>query len=188
MEGMKQLLDQLRATNVTSVVHQKPYPAILPTRPELSQAGKTVLITGGGGSIGLSIGKAFVQASAATIIITGRRAAILEAAVSQLEEEGKAVGSKTKILARTCDMADVDSIESLWQGLSDDGINVEVYINNAASFSDQASMLDVGAHKVWSHMETNAKGPLYFTDRFCAQSVGKQKVCLGRLFRQHSVD
>lgn len=34
----------------TAAYHDKPYPSISPTRPELSLKGKTILITGGGES------------------------------------------------------------------------------------------------------------------------------------------
>ena len=43
----------------TKTFHSKSYPAISPTRPELSTAGKVVLITGGGSGIGPSITNAF---------------------------------------------------------------------------------------------------------------------------------
>lgn len=175
-EQIKLVLDQIRQTNVTKTVHEKPYPSIFPTRSELSQAGKVVLITGGGGVIGLAIGKAFVRASAATIIIIGRRAAALESAVTELEQEAQSAGTNTKVVARTCDMGDVTDIAKFWEQLKKDGIAVDVYINNAAKFTEPKPMLELGAGEIWSQIETNAKGPIYFTDAFCKQSAGKQKV------------
>lgn len=176
MQPMQELLQALRATNVTRVVHDTPYAAILPTRPELSQSGRTVLITGGGGVLGLAIGKAFVQAHAGTVILTGRRASALETAVSELEQKASLVGSKTKIIAKTCDMADVNAITAFWQKLKEAGVSVDVYINNAASFSDETTLLDLGAEQVWYSLDVNARGPLFFTDEFCKQSAGNQKV------------
>ncbi|KAF5662570.1 peroxisomal short-chain alcohol dehydrogenase [Fusarium circinatum] len=48
-----------RATDVTKTVHSEPYDAISTTNPNLSQAGKTILITGGGTTIGNAIGCSF---------------------------------------------------------------------------------------------------------------------------------
>jgi hypothetical protein len=37
---------------ITKTVHRDPYPAISPEKPENSQAGKIIIITGGGSGIG----------------------------------------------------------------------------------------------------------------------------------------
>ena len=89
MQQMQEALTAVAATNVTRTVHQKAYPAISPTRPELNQAGRVVIITGGGTGIGSSIAQSFVRASADTIIIIGRREAVLKTAVTQLEAVAK---------------------------------------------------------------------------------------------------
>ncbi|KAG7410597.1 hypothetical protein Forpe1208_v010670 [Fusarium oxysporum f. sp. rapae] len=45
-------------------LHKKPYHAIYPTRPELSQEGRTILITGGNSGIGFPIARSFVISKA----------------------------------------------------------------------------------------------------------------------------
>ena len=171
---MEQLLKQLRATNVTQTIHDKPYDAFSPARPELNQSGKTVLITGGGGTLGLAAARAFVRAKAKTIILIGRRAVVLDAAISELRDEANAAG--TQLIAQTCDMGNIDSITGLWEKLKKDGISLDVFVNNATSTSDETPMLDLGADQVWFHIDNNAKGPLFFADKFCKQSTGGQKV------------
>jgi NAD(P)-dependent dehydrogenase (short-subunit alcohol dehydrogenase family) len=54
--------------------HNDTYDKIDPKRPELSQAGKNIVITGGGSGIGREIAIAFAQAGAANIHILGRTA------------------------------------------------------------------------------------------------------------------
>src|SRR4051812_3096366 len=87
-------------TQFTKITHHSPYPTISPTRPELSQAGKTVFITGGGTGVGFAIAKGFILASAATVIINGRRADVLEAAGAKLQNEAAEIGKPTKILVK----------------------------------------------------------------------------------------
>jgi FlaA1/EpsC-like NDP-sugar epimerase len=112
------VLNELRQTNVTPTIHRTPYDAISPTRPELSQAGRVVLITGGATGAGYAMARAFVQASASTIVIVGRRTHVLEAAQSKLEAEAKTTGQQTNIITRQCDVSDSSDINTLWEDSS----------------------------------------------------------------------
>jgi NAD(P)-dependent dehydrogenase (short-subunit alcohol dehydrogenase family) len=167
-----QVLNDIRYTNVTKTVHTKPYDAISPTRPELSQAGKTILITGGGTNVGLAIAHSFVRASAQTVIVVGRRIDVLEAARAKLEAEGTA----TKIIARACDLVKTSDIDALWKYLSDEGITVDVLVSNAAKFTEPKPLMELGFEEVWSQVDANLKAPMYLTDRFYKQAGDKQKV------------
>jgi NAD(P)-dependent dehydrogenase (short-subunit alcohol dehydrogenase family) len=70
-----------------STFRKQPYAAIDPNLPALSAQGKVVFITGGGTGIGHSIARAFATAHAKVIIITGRRAHVVENAASKLAAE-----------------------------------------------------------------------------------------------------
>ena len=65
--------------------HNDTYDAILPTRKELSQRGKTVVITGAGQGIGREVAKAFAEAEATSIHILGRTKQTLEETQSLVE-------------------------------------------------------------------------------------------------------
>lgn len=83
---IRQIFEDLARTNVTKTIRKDVYPAISPSRPELSQAGKVVLFTGGGTGLGFNVAKSVVQASADTVIIIGRRLEKLETAASTLRQ------------------------------------------------------------------------------------------------------
>ncbi|KAK4233217.1 hypothetical protein C8A03DRAFT_48167 [Achaetomium macrosporum] len=134
-------------------IHKQPYAGISPSRPELSQAGKTVLVLGGSISIGLAIAKAFVQASASHVIVTGRRQAVLENAVAELKAEAK--GSGTTITGIASDMADLADSEKLWNDLKHSGSVVDVLVLNGVAAGPAKPLLEVGLDSVWKVFETN---------------------------------
>ncbi|KAF2831613.1 NAD(P)-binding protein [Ophiobolus disseminans] len=166
------IINGIKNTNVTKTIHGKSYDAISPKRPELSQSGKTVLITGGGTNIGLAIAHSFVNASASTVIIVGRRADVLETARAELEA---AAGQATKIIVRVCDIGKTDDVDALWNHLRDENIFVDVFISNAAKFTDPSTMMDLGYEETWAHMATNLQAPMYLTDKFYKQAGDKPK-------------
>jgi hypothetical protein len=180
-----EILDEIRKTNITKTIHSEPYDAVSPTRPELSQAGRTVLITGGGTGAGFAMARAFIQASASTIVIIGRRAEVLETARLKLEDEVKSTGMATKIIVRPCDGTSVLDIDALWLYLSEQNITVDVYVANAAKFTEPTPMMELGTEEVWSQFQTNLWSPLYFTEKFYKQPGDKPKVSKSYSFRDY---
>lgn len=170
------ILNNIRETNVTKTTHKTVYSAVSPTRSELNQAGKTILITGGGTNTGLAIAHSFVRASAFRVVIVGRRAEVLEVAKSKLEVEVKLMGSSTEIIARVCDIVKTTDVDALWKYLDDEDITVDVFVSNAAKFTEPEPMFKLGFNEVWSQMEANLKAPMYFAEKFYKQNEGKQKV------------
>lgn len=176
MAEIQQILKSLAATSVTKTIHVEPYAALSLSKPELSQAGRVVLVTGGGTGVGNSIARSFVKASADTVIIIGRRSDVLATAASGLEELVKTTGSTTKIIAATCDVVDIAQVDALWKDLATQGITVDVFVANVAKFTEPKPILELGTAEVWSQLEANVKAPLYFAEKFCAQPGDKQRV------------
>jgi NAD(P)-dependent dehydrogenase (short-subunit alcohol dehydrogenase family) len=177
--SVEEILRDIRKSNVTSTIHETPYAAISPTRPELSQKGRAVLITGGGTGAGFAMARAFVRASASTVIIIGRRAGILEAAKGKLEEEAKTTATYSNIRIKACDVLNFQEVDKLWKELEDEVVGgVDVYVANAAKFTEPQPMFELGVEEVWSQVETNVKSPLYFAEKFWKQpgTGEKQKV------------
>lgn len=150
--------------------HRKPYEAISPSRPELSQAGRTVLVTGGNSGIGYAIARNFIKAGAKRVIILGRRPDVVKAAAKKLAQEANDSGSSTVADGRICDIASLESTEALWSGLQKDGIYVDVLVLNAAAAGRVAPILESGLKNVWADYETNVRSSLDFAERFYKQN------------------
>ncbi|KKY31591.1 putative short chain dehydrogenase [Diaporthe ampelina] len=165
-------------TNFTKTVHRTSYPSIDPARPELSQAGRTVLITGGGTGIGLAIGKAFGQAGAKRVIAVGRRASVLADGAKAIEEAAKQAGKDVEVIHQTLDVTDKAGVAALWSGLKDKGIIVDVLVLNAAKFSPMQPLVDLGSDEVWSMFEANVHGPLMLSEAFVKQGGDSPKALI----------
>lgn len=152
----------------TKTVHRTPYPEISPSRPELSQAGKTVLITGGHTVIGYAIARAFAQASAERIVIVGRRSDLVPSAASRLGAQFPEV----KVSGRVCDVSDLAAVDNLWKDLAKEDIIVDVVVLNAAKVST-APILDLGRDAVWSEYLLRVRTNLDFSERIYKQPNAK---------------
>lgn len=86
--------------------HNDTYEAINPTRPELSQAGKVIVITGAGQGIGREVVDAYAQAGATTLHILGRTQRTLEETKNIVEQRYP----KTQITVHVADVSDKDAI------------------------------------------------------------------------------
>ncbi|KAJ4483557.1 short-chain dehydrogenase/reductase [Lentinula aciculospora] len=162
--------------SLTSTYHRDTYPTISPTRPSLSQAGKAVLITGGGSGIGFEIARSFAKANASKVIIIGRRSAVLDDATEKLREEFK--GSPTEFIARQGDIGDDASITSVWDFLHSQSILVHVLVLNAASlFPMGPDTLKMDKRELMESFDINVGGNFSMTVKFVNQplrSTGQQ--------------
>ncbi len=172
MDSLAELMD----TDFTPTIHKTVYPAISPTRPETSQTGRVVLITGGGTGIGKSIAEHFVLASASHVIIVGRRLDILTATATELSQRAQSTGSPSQLLTYQVDVTKSSDVDILFDELATKKLTVDVLVLNAAKFAGLTPLLEVGANELWTHMEANVKGPMLLTGRFMKQNLGKQKV------------
>ena len=177
MSGLEELFD-ISKTDITTTIHRESYPAISPSKPELSQAGRVVLIPGGGTGVGFATARSFVRASAKTIIILGRRAHVLAEAASRLEEETQAVGTSTQIITYPCDVVNMAEVDAFWKEIGARGITIDVFVANVAKITEPKPLLELGVDEVWSQIETNVKSPLYFSEKFYSQPGEKQKVII----------
>ncbi|KIK66731.1 hypothetical protein GYMLUDRAFT_238967 [Collybiopsis luxurians FD-317 M1] len=157
--------------SLTATYHTTTYPAISPTKLSLSQAGKTILITGGGGGIGFEIARSFAKASAARVIIIGRRSGLLDEAVVKLRDEFGTTGP-TEFMACQGDISNDESITALWEYLHSQNIFVHVLILNAAHFEPTGpDTLSMDRKKFKQAFDTNVTGNFYMSAKFVQQTT-----------------
>jgi len=155
---------------LTPTHHRDTYPSISPNKPSLTQAGKTILITGGGGGIGFEIARSFAKASASRIIIVGRRAGVLGEAVGKLRDEFQSGG--TEFMAHQADIASDTSITSLWEFLHSKGILVHVLVLNAAHFDPIApDTISIAKKELMEAFDINVGGNFLMSANLFKQAL-----------------
>ncbi|KAI8650530.1 hypothetical protein NCS57_01387100 [Fusarium keratoplasticum] len=151
--------------SLTSVVHRESYPSISPTRSELSQASRTVLVAGGSTGIGFSIAESFGAAGATRIILTGRRRSALDEALAKI----KKAYPNVKTLGLVSDFGDDTDVEKLWSGLRQGGIFVDILVLNAAKMWLPNTLLGLGSQTVKDGFAFNVVSPFLWIEWFYKQ-------------------
>ncbi|RSL61400.1 hypothetical protein CEP53_005130 [Fusarium sp. AF-6] len=146
-------------------IHDKPYEAISPQRPELSQAGRTVLVCGGSTGIGHAIARNYCVAGASSVILLGRRADVLNDAVAKLNE----AHPNTTVTGRVCDVHVRDQVQKLLDDLEKEEVAIDVLVLNAVGIPAMQPILEQGADRLWQDFENNIHTPLYIVERFYQQ-------------------
>ncbi|OJD16267.1 hypothetical protein AJ78_03558 [Emergomyces pasteurianus Ep9510] len=148
----------------TKIVHKTPYAAISPTSTEHSQAGQTVVVTGGGGGIGLAIARAFVQAGAERIILLGRRSEVLFDAVNQLRKEAPEYSGDLQALP--CDITDTSRVALFWDQLREQCTAVDVLVLNAGVIGPLGDIVKSKNNDAWAAFDANGRANLDMTQHF----------------------
>lgn len=152
-------------------IHNEAYPAISPTRPELSQAGKTVLITGGSVGIGYAIATGFAEAGVKHIILIGRRKHVNISSAEKLH----AAYPHVQVEGRECDIGDLELTEALWADLAEKNIFVDILVLNAVKYPKPKSLLELGRDGIWDNLTVNVRSVIDYTERFHKQPNGEQR-------------
>jgi len=161
-------------TPLIETYHKKPYAAISPRRPELSQKGKTVVVAGGSSGIGFAIARAFVHAEASHVIILGRRDDVAQEAAADLLKEA-IDGASTKVSAVSCDIADLADTEKLWTEFKESGTIIDILVMNAAVVGNSGPILEASLNSVWNAFEANVRSLLDFAGRLYKQEGGEDR-------------
>ena len=128
----------------TKTIHRSVYPAISPTNPSNSAAGKVVLVTGGGSGLGKHIAIAFNQARAKAIIITGRRENVLREAAAELKKSGDA-----KVLFYQADVTDEVALNKAFASAADEVGPIDVVVANAGYMATPEAAAEADVADWW---------------------------------------
>jgi gluconate 5-dehydrogenase len=120
-------------------------------------SGKTALVTGSSGGIGLTMARGLAEAGA-TIVLNGRNAPKLAAATRELSAAGHAVSS------RAFDVADEAAVLAAFAEMDASGVVIDVLVNNAG----------VNLRKPMVEMTTDEWRGVIETDLTAAFQVGRE--------------
>jgi uncharacterized oxidoreductase len=130
-------------------------------------SGRTILVTGGNGGIGLALAKKFVEQDN-EVVITGRNRAKLDAAVQ----------ATPKLRAIQSDASDPAAIAALAQQMKDDYPKLDVLVNNAGvMIYRNLAAPDGDLAALTSEVDINVNGPV----RLVAALVGQLKANKGTI-------
>lgn len=118
---------------LTKTGHRDPYPAISPEKPENSQKGKIIIITGGGAGIGAAAAKVWARAGASGIVIAARRLETLE----EVAKDIKASNPASQVLPVKADISLEEDVKNLFASVQKIfGRPADVLLNNAGYLAD----------------------------------------------------
>lgn len=145
----------------TSTWHSNTYPALSPTRPELSAKGKTVLITGGGTGIGAETAAYFAEAGASRIALLGRREQPLVDTKASLEQRFPGL----EVFIAPTDVTNKKQVAAAFDTFLGNG-KLHVLVSNAAIIGPQDSVEDVESEAFMESIHQNVKGSLLVAQAF----------------------
>ncbi len=146
----------------TKTWHTTVYPSVSPSRPELSVAGKVVLITGGGAGLGPHIAHAFATAGSTSIALVGRTLSTLQSTAASLRSSFPGI----KVLTLVADIADKPAVDAAFAETRAKLGLIDILISNAAYFPDAAPIRDADIDEWWKGMTVNVRGNLVLVQAF----------------------
>ena len=129
--------------------------------------GNTVLITGGGGGLGLALAKAFV-ASQNTVIICDKSQESIDLALQDLEA----------VHGFVCDITDSQQRNDLFEKVCSRFPEINILINNAAICTEMDFIKPLPIGKIEAEINTNFTAPLDLIRLFLPLFLNKQSAAI----------
>jgi NAD(P)-dependent dehydrogenase (short-subunit alcohol dehydrogenase family) len=158
----------------TKTWHNTSYPAISPSNPALSVAGKNIVITGGGSGIGSATALSFARAGANSITLLGRRKNLLDDTAAKIHQAVSGV----QVLALKADLLDLSSLERAFQEVKTSFGTIDVLVSNAGFLSTPTSVLKSEEKDWWMSFQTNVLGTYNIVRAFVPFSTPGESVFL----------
>lgn len=115
--------------NFTPTLHNDIYPRIDPTKSNLSQPGKVVLVTGSGRGIGRSTALRYAEAGVAAIILCARTAVQVDETQSQIKQ----INPSSRIYKHAVDVPNESQVFAMADAVRNEEGRLDVLINNAGT-------------------------------------------------------
>lgn len=125
-----------------------------PTRTDLSQPGKVVLITGAGRGIGRSIALRYAESGPACIIVCARTGSELDT----LETEIKSINSTIRVRKFSIDICNKEHVALVLKTVSEEERKLNVLVNNAGTSCAWTPIADSDEEAYWETFHLNLKG------------------------------
>ncbi|KAK5656637.1 hypothetical protein OQA88_4617 [Cercophora sp. LCS_1] len=153
----------LTSLQFTRNVYQDVYPSIDPTKPELSLAGKVVIITGASRGIGaMGIVPAFAKAGPKAMVLVATNAEKLAAVEASIKE----INPEIQTLSVAADISDIDSVANLFAKIKKNLDHADILVNNAALATGGGNIHEEDPEKWWRNFEVNTKGAFLVAKSF----------------------
>ncbi|KAI1612564.1 putative oxidoreductase ucpA [Exophiala viscosa] len=130
--------------NFTSTIHNDIYPQINPTKSDLSQPGKVVLITGSGRGIGRSTALRYAEAGVAAIVLCARTASQIDETESQVKQ----INPDVRLYKHAVDVTDEQQVFAMADAVRKAEGRLDVLINNAGT-TDKWETITEGDIEAW---------------------------------------
>ncbi|MCJ1378668.1 hypothetical protein MMC17_001767 [Xylographa soralifera] len=157
----------------TKIYHSTAYSAISTSRPELSVAGKVILITGAGSGIGPHLTSAFAVAGSRKLALVGRTLSTLQSTKASLEAEYLGI----EVLALVADITDVAAVNRALAETKKKLGPIDVLISNAGYLPTVAPLATANTTEWARGYEVNVLGNLNLIQAFLAN-----RVAIGSIF------
>ncbi|KAI1131891.1 hypothetical protein F5Y10DRAFT_275261 [Nemania abortiva] len=158
-----------KAGVITKSYYRDVYPAVDPTRPDLSQAGKVTIVTGAGRGIGVGIAAAHAKSGVRGLVLVARSLGNVE----EVKRSIKAEHPSVEILAMAADVTDETSVNQLFIKVKETFGVADTLVNNAGVISTLTFMespLDtvakVSTSVWWNDFHVNVKGAFHVCAAF----------------------
>ncbi|KAB5570411.1 hypothetical protein GE09DRAFT_706997 [Coniochaeta sp. 2T2.1] len=147
----------------TPKTYQSNYPAIDPTNPQNSLAGKVVIINGASkGIAAMGIVPAFAKAGPKGLVLVASGPEKL----AEVEKEAQKINPDVKTLAVPTDIRDPASVAELFNKVKEAFGHADVLINNAGVFKGNPVIHENEVDDWWDNFEVNTKGAFLVMKHF----------------------
>ena len=141
--------------NFTQTLHNDIYASIDPSKSDLSQPEKVVLVTGSGRGLGRAIALRFAECGVACIVLCARTALELD----EVEQSINNINTHVRVCKYAVDVSDEPAVLAVAQAVRDQEGRLDVLVNNAGILDKYATITDGDSELYMKTLDVNIKGP-----------------------------